>query len=150
MADSFVMRWPSLGTQVRCGKISHNQHIFDWWVEQLPIKALQSHTMVSGWCLSVFFARVKTPWTWELGNEVREDMSLSPDGRIKIQNQPAGGVATVLVKYGDRTEDVHDMTFANVLEQDLPTLREAGAAQWKASLYTKEIIIVEFVKDEEA
>jgi hypothetical protein len=150
MADSFIMRWPSLGTQVRCDKIGHNQHIFDWLVEQLPISSVQSHTMVSGWCLSVVTARVKTPWTWELGNEVREDMSLSPDGRIKIQGQPAGGVATFLVKYAERTENVHDMTFANVREQDLPTLCEAGAAQWKASLYTKEVIIVEFVRDEEA
>jgi len=150
MADRFIMRWPSLGTQVRCEKIGHNQHIFDWWVEQLPIKSVQSHTMVSGWCLSVVTARIKTPWTWEPGNEVREDLSLSPDGRMKIQSQPAGGVTTFLVKYGDRTEDIHDMTFANVLEEDLPALREAGAVQWKSSVYSKEVIVVEFLKAEEA
>ena len=150
MADRFIMRWPSLGTQVRCDKIDHNQHIFDWWVEQLPIKSIQSHTMVSGWCLSVVTARIKTPWTWQPGEEVREDMSLSPDGRMKIQCQPAGGVTTFLVKYGDRSENIHDMTFADVREEDLPVLRQVGAAQWKSSVYSKEVIVVEFVKAEEA
>jgi hypothetical protein len=150
MADTFIMRWPSTGAQVRCDKIDHNQNIFDWWVEQLPTKAVQSHTMVSGWCLSMFAVPVKTSWDWEAGNETREDMSLSPDGRFKLLGQPSGGVVSMLVKYGDRTEDIHDMTFANVREQDLPILRQAGAAQWKASVYSKEVIIVEFLKAEEA
>lgn len=150
MADTFIMRWPDLGAQVRCGKIDHNQHIFDWWVEQLPIKAIQSHTMVSGCCLSVVAARIKAPWTWEPGYEIREDMSLSPDGRMKIQSWPAGGVITFLVKYGDRSENIHDMTFADVCEEDLPALRQVGAVQWKSSVYSKEVIVVEFLKAEEA
>jgi hypothetical protein len=150
MADTFIMRWPGTGMQVRCDKIGHNRHIFDWWVEQRPTKAVQSHTMVSGWCMSVVAAPIKMPWNWKAGNEVREDMSLSPDGRIKILGQPSGGVAGLLVKYGERTENLHDMTFANVREQDLPILRQAGAAEWKASIYSKEVIIVEFLQAEEA
>jgi len=146
LADTFIIRWPSLGKQVRCDKIGHNQHIFDWWVDQLPITTVQSHTVVSGWCLRMA-VRTKTPWTWEPGTEVREDMSLSPDGRMKIQRSPAGEVTSVLIKYGKRTENLHDMTFANVRQEDLPTLREVGALVWDAVMRTKEVILVECVKE---
>jgi hypothetical protein len=146
LANTFIIRWPGLGKQVRCDKIGHNQHIFDWWVEQLPIITVQSHTVVSGWCLRMA-VRTKTTWPWEPGGEVREDMSLSPDGRMKIQRTPAGEMTSVLIKYGERTENLHDMTFANVREEDLPTLREVGALVWSAVVRTKEIILAECVQE---
>ena len=146
MADTFIIRWPSLGKQVRCEKIYHNQNIFDWWVDQLPITTVQSHTIVSGWCIRMA-VRTKTASTWEPGTEGREDLSLSPAGRMKIQRNPAGDATSVLIKYGERTENLHDMTFANVLSEDLQTLQEVGAAVWKAVMRTKEIILVEFVPD---
>ena len=91
--------------------------------------------------------RTKTASTWEPGTEGREDLSLSPAGRMKIQRNPAGDATSVLIKYGERTENLHDMTFANVLSEDLQTLQEVGAAVWKAVMRTKEIILVEFVPD---
>jgi hypothetical protein len=94
--------------------------------------------------------RTKTTWTWEPGTEVREDMSLSPDGRMKIQRSPAGEATSVLIKYGKRTENLHDMTFANVREEDLPTLQEVGELVWAAVVRTKEIILVECVKETQA
>jgi len=142
------MRWPSLGKQVRFEKIGHNQHIFDWWVEQLPAKAVQSHTLVSGWCLSTLVVRTKAPYPWQPDAEVMEDISKAPDGRMKIKHHRAYGTAQVLVKYAERSEDLRDITFANACEEDLVTLREVGKAVWKAVVQTKKVIIVEFVKAE--
>jgi len=148
LADAFIMRWPSLGKQVRFEKIGHNQPIFDWWVEQLPAKAVQSHTIVSGWCLSTLVVRTKAPYPWQPDAEVMEDISKAPDGRMKIKHHRVYGTAQVLVKYAERSEDLRDITFANACEEDLVTLREVGKAIWKAVVQTKKVIIVEFVKAE--
>lgn len=150
MADKFTMRWPSLGKQVRFEKIDHNQHIFDWWMEQLPATAVQSHTIVSGWCLSTLVVRTKAPYPWQSDAEVFEDISKASDGRMKIKHHRVHGTAQVLVKYAERSEDLQDITFANACNSDLVTLREVGEAVWKAVMQTKKVVMVEFAKDEEA
>ena len=149
MADTFIMRWPTLGKQVVCERIEHNKQIFDWWLDQLPTGSVQSHTIVSGWCLYSVAIPVKTPITWKPGTEVKEDLSKGVDGRFKI-TIPVGGVVEMLVKYGRRTETVACITFAQVRDEDLPIVREVGAAQWKAVMQTGEVITVEFLKAEEA
>ena len=150
MAGYFVIRWPSLGKQVRCGGIDLNPGIFEWWVEQLPIKAVQTHTLVSGSVLSTLVVRAPAPYTWEPGTEVTEDSRFVPDGRVKIKRHNVPGVVQVYVKYGPRTEDLQDVSFAQVWEQDLPVLYQVGAAVWKAVMQTKQVIAVEFVKVEGA
>jgi len=142
------MRWPSLGKQVRCGGIDLNHDILEWWVGQLPIKAVQTHTMVSGLVLSMTVVRTPAPYTWEPGTETAEDSRFVPDGRIKIKRHNVPGVVQVYVKYGPRTEDLQDISFAQVCEEDLPTLYEVGAEVWKAVMQTKKVIVVEFVKVE--
>lgn len=149
MTDAFIMRWPSLGKQVRFEKIGHNQHVFDWWVEQLPAKAVQSHTIVSGWCLSTLVVRTRAPYPWQPDDEILEDISKAPDGRMKIKHHRVYGSAQVLVKYDERSEDLQDITFANACAEDLVTLREVGRAVWKAVVQTKQVILVEFLKAEE-
>jgi len=149
LADAFIMRWPSLGKQVRFEKIGHNQHVFDWWVEQLPAKAVQSHTIVSGWCLSTLVVRTRAPYPWRPDDEVLEDISKAPDGRMKIKHHRVHGSAQVLVKYDERSEDLRDITFANACAEDLPILREVGREVWKAVVQTKQVVPVEFLKAEE-
>ena len=85
MADTFVMRWPSLRKQVRCRKIEHNQHIFDWFEDQLPLKAVQGHTMVSGWNLYNVAVPLKKKTTWKLGSEAMSDTH----GQPSRSEQPA-------------------------------------------------------------
>ena len=149
MADAFIMRWPALGRQVRFEKIGHNQHIFDWWVDQLPAAAIQSHTIVSGWCLSTLVVRTRAPYPFQPGDEVLEDISKAPDGRMKIKHHRVQGSAQVLVKYDERSEDLQDITFANACLPDLVPLREVGRAVWQAVVQTKQVIVVEFLKAEE-
>jgi hypothetical protein len=146
MADTFIMRWPGLGKEVRCDKLSHNQHIFDWFEGQLPLKAVQGHTMVSGWCLYTLSIPLKEEMTWEPGTEAVEDLTEEADGRINVMH-PVGGAMEMLTKYAEATEYLDFISFAQVVEEDLPTLREVGAAQWEAVINTKDIIVVEFVKE---
>ena len=148
MAAHFVIRWPSLGKQVRCAAIDLNPGIFDWWVAQLPIKAVQTHTLVSGSVLSSLVVRTPAPYTWQPGTEATEDSRFVPDGRVKIKRHNVPGVVQIYVKYGPRTEDLQDVSFAQVWQQDLPVLYQVGAAVWKAVMQTKQVIPVEYLKPE--
>jgi hypothetical protein len=148
LAGNFVIRWPGLDKQVRCGGVDLNHEILEWWVEQLPIKAVQTHTLVSGSVLSTLVVRTPAPYTWDLGTEATEDSRFVPDGRIKIKRHNVAGVVQVYVKYGPRTEDLQDISFAQVWEEDLPTLYEVGAEVWKAVMQTKKVIFVEFATAE--
>jgi hypothetical protein len=150
LANEFIMKWPSLGKQVRFEKIGHNQHIYDWWMEQLPAAAVQSHTIVSGWCISTLVVPTRTLYPCSPETEVLEDISKAPDGRMKLKHHRVFGSTQVLVKYDERSEDLQDITFANAVEADLEELREVGKAVWKAVMQTKEVIRVEFFKAEEA
>jgi hypothetical protein len=148
VARSFIMRWPTLGKQVRCDKLEHNQYIFDWFVDQLPLKAVQGHTVVSGWCLYAVGLALRKHMTWTPGTEASEDLSKDAVGRVHMAI-PAGEVMEVVTKYGEATEYMKLITIAQVREEDLPALGEVGAAQWKAVIQTKEVIVVEFVKAKE-
>lgn len=148
LAGNFVIKWPGLGKQVRCGGVDLNREILEWWVGQLPIKAVQTHTLVSGSVLSTLVVRTPAPYTWKPGTEATEDSRFVPDGRIKIKRHNVAGVVQVYVKYGPRTEDLHDISFAQVWEEDLPILYEVGAEVWQAVMQTKKVIIAEFAKAE--
>ena len=151
MSNGFVLRWPSLDQQVRFHSIELNRVLFEWWLKQLPVRAVQTHTLVSGSVLSMTVVRTSTPYTWEMGSEETEDSRFVPDGRLKIKrhNVPPG-VVGLYIKYGPRTEDLQDISFAQVWEEDLPILHQVGKAVWKSVMQTKEVIIVEFLKAEEA
>jgi hypothetical protein len=144
MANTYIMRWPSLNKQVRCDKIGHNQHIFDWWVDQLPLKAVHEETMVAGWCLYALVIPLKKHTTWKLGTEVREDLSKNPIGRVHM-DPSAGEVLESSVKFGENTEYIPTISFAQVREEDLPILKEVGMIVWNRIIQTKEITPVEFV-----
>jgi hypothetical protein len=145
MANTFIMRWPTLGKQVRYDKIDHNQQIFDWFEDQLPLRAVHGHTMVSGWRLYAVAIPVKTPMTWDLGTEVYEDMTKEAVGNMGM-SIPAGLVIESSTKYGEVTEYMGTISFARARQEDLPILQEVGAVVWKAVIHTKEVIVVEYVK----
>ena len=149
MTDTFIMRWPSLRKKVRCQKMKDNRHIFDWFEDQLPLKAVQGHTMVSGWNLYNVAIPLKRRMTWKPGTEVMSDPTKGPDGRMSLSS-PSGLVGEMGIRHGVGTEDIDVPDFAQVRPEDLPILREVGAAQWKAVIQTKEVIVVEFVKADEA
>jgi hypothetical protein len=148
MSSNFIMRWPELNKQVVCEKLSHNQEQFDWWVSQLPLKAVQGHIMVAGWGLYTFTVPLKKRVTWIPRTEVIEEIRFQKDGRIDLF-MPMGSVASILVKYGEFTETMSYPTIAQVREDDMVTLREVGAAVWRSEIKTKEIFTVEYLKGKE-
>ena len=144
----FVMRWPSLGLQVRCKSLDVNADAFDLLVENMPIKSLQGHEMVGGWLLrdrSVLFN--KTLFTIPSCKLHKETMDTAPVGRVSLL-QPQGRGAELLVKYDESVENREYVPVAQVVETDLETLKKVGKEQWKATSRTRDIIFVELVKED--
>ena len=69
------------------------------------------------------------------------------DGRISLL-QPQLRGAELLVKYDESVENREYVPIAQVEEADLEILKKAGKEQWKATSRTREIIFVEFEKEE--
>jgi hypothetical protein len=145
MSDQFLMRWPELNKSVVFNKLNHNQKIFDWWVDQLPLRAVQGHVLVAGWGLSAWNIRLKNFTTWTPRTEVIEEFRTQPDGRVDLF-MPMAGITTLLVKFGEFTETMSYPTIAQAREEDLDTLREVGMAVWRSVIKTKQIITVEYLK----
>ena len=148
MADYFKIKWESLGKEVRCKKIEHNQFMFDWFEEQLPVKSMQGHTLAAGWAIMHVSVPLNKPVNWEMRTEVTEVIGEQNEGRVTMF-MGNGTSAGLVIKYGRITEDMSYPTFAEVVEEDLGILKEVGEAQWEAILYTKEIMIAEFCKVED-
>jgi len=144
MTDTFIMRWPELKQQVVCEKLDHNREQFDWWVSQLPLRAIQGHIMVAGLGLYAFMVPLRQRVSWVPRTEVIEEIRFQKDGRVDLF-MPMGSVASILVKYGEFTETMSYPTFAQVREADLPALRAVGAAVWRSEVKTKAIYTVEYL-----
>lgn len=147
--DRFIMRWPQLNLEVRCESIGVNQNAFDLFLDNLPMKVLQGHEMSGGWILrdhSILFNRK----IFEIRAKelTAEAMDKAPVGRISLL-QPQGRGGELLVKYDDSVDDREYIPIARVLEEDLDILKKAGKEQWKASSRTKDVIFVEFIREEE-
>lgn len=144
MADMFKMKVQKLGKEIRFKKIEHNEFIFDWFVEQLPVATLQGHTMAAGLAILNVAVPMNKPVTWVPRSEITEVIGEKKEGRMTMFMGNGTSIGLV-IKYGRITEDMSYPTFAEVVEEDMPILREIGEAQWDAMLFSKEIYIAEFV-----
>lgn len=145
---SFIMRWPELGLGVRCKGLDINQAAFDIFVENMPTKALQGHEMIGGWLLrdhSILFNR--KPFDIPKVELSTENMDQAPVGRISFL-RPQGRGAELLAKYDESVDTREYIPVAQVVPEDLEILKKAGREQWKATTRTREIIFVEFVKED--
>ncbi|MCI8551789.1 MAG: hypothetical protein HFF56_02165 [Lawsonibacter sp.] len=144
----FIMRWRGLGKQVRVRAIDHNQEIFSWFVKNLPTSCLQTETVVAGkslFMLNVPMKKVACDWIQE---ERRvEDVVQMPIGRMTFF-MTTGNVADISCKFGQMTEPMSYVTWAEVIEEDKPILVEVGELLWENTMCEKKPIIVEFVDEE--
>lgn len=76
-----------------------------------------------------------------------EDLSESADGRI-FTFITAGKVGAVSVKYGEVSENMNYPVLAQVRQEDLKNLAKIGEAVWESIYSTKEVITVEFLKEQ--
>jgi hypothetical protein len=143
--SQFVMRFPELREHLRVRPIEHNQAAFQWFVGNLPTRALAGHTVVAGFSLFIINIPVRNPFPWRERDLVVEDISKMPDGRFTFF-MTAGKVANVSCKCGEVTEPMSYITWAEVIEEDKPALYRVGSAIWKIFMGNqKDIVHVEFV-----
>jgi hypothetical protein len=141
----FLMRWPELDKQVRVEPINHNQKLFDWFVENLPTSCLQTHTVVAGYSLFMLNLPMKKTFSWRQEDLPIEDIKLMPKGRFTFF-MTVGKVANLSCKWGEVTEPMSYITWAEVVDEDKPILFEVGKKIWEIAMSsTKEIVHVEFV-----
>lgn len=144
----FIMRWPELGKQVRVGPIEHNLKLFMWFLENLPTSCLQTHTVVAGFSLFMLNLPMKKTFPWRQEELPIEDIVKMPKGRFTFF-MTTGKVANLSCKWGEVTEPMSYLTWAEVIAEDKPILFEVGKRLWDIVMgSSKEIVHVEFLNAE--
>jgi hypothetical protein len=145
----FVMRWPELDISVECEPLPYNRGIYEWWLDHMPIKAVQSHAAVTG---DVFYTlNVRLPETAPVfpRSELKIDwMTEAPVGYGVLSYNERGGLAggrigNVAAYYGPSTEYMETCLSFKVIDGDIEKMKQAGRAIWRAIYKTKQIITVE-------
>lgn len=148
MNQMVYMSWPQLDEKVRIKKIDKNQDIFDWFVKNLPARGLQTVTVVAG--LSLFMLNLpmdKVACEWVQETSPLEDIVEMPVGRFTFF-MTTGNVANLSCKFSEVTEDMKYVTWADVYEDDIATLKKVGEFIWNNTLGEKKPIFVEFFTSE--
>ncbi len=144
----FIMRWPELSREVRVRPVDHNQELFKWFVENLPTSCLQTHTVVAGFSLFMLNLPMKKTFPWLQEKLPVENITSMPKGRFTFF-MTTGKVANLSCKWGEVTEPMSYITWAEVVEEDKPILFEVGKKIYDTAMgSTKEIVHVEFVAPE--
>src|SRR4030042_5633807 len=143
----FTMNFPELGLSVKVDPLPVNKDLFDWFLENLPLKGVQSHAAVSGKLIYIMNLRMKKGRSFRYQDLAVEDLSEAKEGRIFIFIT-AGKVGSVSVKYGEVSENMNYPVLAQVRQEDLKNLAKIGEAVWKSIYSNKQVITVEFLKDE--
>lgn len=141
MGRILEMEWPEIGVKVQADPISLNQDLYDFFLDNLPLKGIQSHGVVSGKILYILNLRLSkfAPRRWI--DLKMEDLSEEPVGRVSIFIT-SGKVGSIMVKYGEISEPMSYPPIAQVRETDVDKLVQAGEAEWEAIYRTKQIISV--------
>ncbi len=143
---NFIMSFPELSLSVEVEPISKNKKLYDWFLENLPLKGVQSHAVVSGKIIYIMNLRMKKASPVRYRDLAFEDLSEAKDGRIFIFIT-AGKVGSISVKYGEVSENMSYPVMGQVKQKDLKTLQKIGEAVWRSIYSTKEVITVEFLKE---
>jgi hypothetical protein len=144
---NLIMSFPELKLSVEAEPLSVNRALFDWFLGNLPLKGVQSHAVVSGKIIYIMNLRMKKPSPIRYRDLSMEDLAEAKDGRIFIFIT-AGKVGSVSVKYGEVSENMSYPVLAQVRQEDLKDLEKIGTAVWKSIYSTKQVITVEFLKEQ--
>jgi len=129
-----LMQWPELGHEVRVKLLDEiNPELCKMLREQLPLTSIQSHAVVCG--EQMYFPFVAPPVP--VGAHF-EDMASQPIGRMNIEPK----FHYLSVNYGPNHEAVPALAVAQVLEEDLETLKAVGMLVWNNLLFSTEYLRV--------
>jgi hypothetical protein len=147
----FIMSWPVLGISVECGprKNGANGWIYDWWIERMPFRYVQSHAYCTGEVINSLNVRMEETLP-ELGDHpleiIRQNQTWPGLGHFSY-NTPAGlsggRVGGIGVCYGPMFEDMDGYWCFEVIDSDLEMMKEAGRKIWQAVYKTKQVVIAE-------
>lgn len=145
----FLMAWPELDVSVECEPLAINRSIYDWWIERMPLRAVQSHALVTGpliYCLCVWLPERALA----LGADEVTTMQMvdAPPGYGTLGYSERGGfggglIGGLEVTYGQLTEDMPCVYSFKVVDDDIKTLVNAGRRIWESVYKTNELITVE-------
>ncbi len=141
MGRILEMEWPEIGLIVQADPLPFNEEYFNYFLDNCPLKGVQSHAVVSGklmYIMNLKFSKFPSQRYMELKTE---DLAEESIGRVSIF-VTFGKVGSVMVKYGEITEPMSYPTIAQVRDQDLGKLVQAGEAEWNSIYRTKEILTV--------
>ncbi len=141
MAKILEMEWPEIGIKVEAKPLDFNQDFYDYFLDNLPVKGIQSHAVVSGRLLYIMNLKLSTFPPRRYMDLKMEDLSLEPVGRVSIFIT-SGKVGSIMVKYGEISEPMSYPTIAQVKAEDIPKLIQAGEAEWNSIYRDKNIISV--------
>jgi len=141
MGRILEMEWPELGIKVEAEPLSFNQDFYEYFLDNCPLKGIQSHAVVSGKLLYIMNLKLsKFPAQRYMELEM-EDLAEEAVGRVSVF-VTFGKVGSLMVKYGEISEPMKYPTIAQVKEADIEKLIEAGKAEWESIYRTKQIISV--------
>ena len=114
MVDCIQLEWPSLGIKVRAKLLWDKAPHFCAELEKmLPFESIHGHTVISGHNMSI---PMKLMWL-----EREFDAPRKP-GRLFVYTNGQ----RIVIPYDTTTEPGDVNCFADVLEEDLPLLKQAG------------------------
>jgi hypothetical protein len=145
----FIMKWPELDISVEVKPIEFGKDVYEWFLNQLPIRALQSHAVINGGMTYTNNLRLpeRPP---KFGKITPQGMEVKPVGRISIDvggGLAGGRLGAVIVRYGVVPKAWamrSNPGNAQVVDEDIEKLKEACRQIWDAVYRTKKVITVEF------
>lgn len=129
-----IVKWPQLNRQVRVQlDTDRNRVLIDLFLKHLPYKVVQNHALVSGdhlyhSCPIVNLIHAKADY-------VEPNRTVTPDGTVFLSHLVHFGI-----KYGELTEYLPAAPIGKVIDEDIPVLKEVGAALWEAAYVSHKII----------
>ena len=141
MGRILEMEWPELGIKVEAGPLPFNRVFYEYFLDNCPLKGIQSHAVVSGKILYIMNLRLSKFAPQRYLELKMEDLSEEPVGRVSIF-VTAGKVGSLMVKYGPISEPMSYPTIAQVKASHMKKLVEAGRAEWESIYRNKNIISV--------
>jgi len=137
------VRWPALNKEVVVKPLTVNVDLFSWFLKNTPCKSIQGHAVVSGDLIYTKTIQIQQPATLRYHELEFMLLNEAPIGMVFI-NVSRKRSGTIMIKYGDITENMPYPVIGQVRREDLGVIQEVGSNIWDAFYNTKEIITCQF------
>lgn len=134
------IEWPELGVKVQAEPLEFNKQVYEWLLDNCPLKAVQSHAVVTGKLMYILNLLLKKPPALKYEEMVAENLIDMPVGRVGCGGLASGLVGSISIKYGELTENLSYPNIAQIRDEDIEKVKWVGERVWQSIYKTKEII----------